>query len=231
MKENSTHAAKVLVIFDCDGVLVDSETIANQVLIKHVQQLGINISEEEGQQKYRGLSMQSIVKEISGQVKESLPDLFLENLQRETFQHFKKSLQAIPHVEAAINWCLKENHKICVASSGSYEKLELTLSITGLKSYFQSNIFSASEVANGKPAPDLFLFTASQMGFSSEQCVVIEDSLPGVLAGISAGMTVFAFCKDQDEQYVSKMSLLGATPFYSMSDLAALFGTISNPTN
>ena len=228
MEGSAVNNPKALVIFDCDGVLVDSETLANQVLVKHVKQLGINISEDEGRQRYRGLSMPSILEEISQQINKPLPEFFLENLQQETFRSFKKSLQAIPRVESVIHWCLQKNYKICVASSGSYEKLGLTLSITRLKSYFVSNIYSASEVTSGKPSPDLFLFAASQMGFSSEQCIVIEDSLPGVVAGISAGMTVFAFCKDQDEQYLSKICLLGATPFHSMNDLPALIDASSS---
>ncbi|MGI1680068.1 MAG: HAD family phosphatase [Cellvibrionaceae bacterium] len=226
MQKKIVNKKLPLIIFDCDGVLVDSEDIANQVLVKHIQQLGVDITEDHGSRLYRGLSMSTILDKIKSQINFPLPEYFLENLQKETFLHFSRSLKAVSGVESVIIWLMEKGYNICVASSGSYDKLDLTLSITGLDSYFAPNIFSASEVQKGKPFPDLFLYAADQMGFAAEECIVIEDSLPGVMAASRANMAVFAYCKCQTKISIDQMSELGATIFHDMNELTSFFHRI-----
>ncbi|MGH1470913.1 MAG: HAD family hydrolase [Cellvibrionaceae bacterium] len=217
-----------LIIFDCDGVLVDSEAIANQVLVKHIQQLGMNTSEDKAQFLYRGLSMATILKKIKKDFDGPLPENFLEDIQRETFSCFRKNLTAIKDVEKNIIELLKKGFKICVASSGSYEKIHLTLSITGLYSYFAPDIFSASEVRNGKPSPDLFLFAAEKMGFSANQCIVIEDSIPGIQAANRAGMKALAYCAQESQGVPSQFLESNAVIFQHMNALPTLISKAIN---
>lgn len=189
-----------LVIFDCDGVLVESESIANQILAKYLTELGAPHSVENCYADYRGLSMPSIIKKIEKFYQIALPDDFEFRLQAETYAAFKKNLLPIEGVELCIQQLIKNQVPICVASSGSYEKMGVTLGITGLETYFSGNIFSAEDVERGKPEPDLFLFAAKKMSCLPKRCVVVEDSTPGVQAGLAANMTVFAYCPSKNSK-------------------------------
>lgn len=180
----------VLAIFDCDGVLVDSEPIANRVLVQLLNEHGLNVKYEEAIQTFTGLSNDSFAELIRHKFNKVLSADFFEELRKRTFAVFETDLKAVHGVQEALK---QISFAKCVASSGDYAKIKKSLSLTGLLSVFGANIFSASEVERGKPAPDLFLFAAQKMSMKPEQCYLVEDSIHGVKAGVAAGMTVIGY--------------------------------------
>ena len=179
-----------LVIFDCDGVLVDSEPLAIRIDVQILAKLGWPLSEREVIERFVGRSDDVITAEIEAHLGRSLgrgwQDEF-EHLYRELFAAELKPVDGI--AEALDRIALPT----CVASSGSHDKMRFTLGLTGLYDRFAGRIFSASEVARGKPAPDLFLHAARRMGFDPGVCAVVEDSRYGVQAARAAGMLAFGY--------------------------------------
>tara|TARA_R110002096_G_scaffold175820_21_gene351826 strand:- start:5621 stop:6280 length:660 start_codon:yes stop_codon:yes gene_type:complete len=190
-----------LVIFDCDGVLVDSEALANRELQKALAEEGLVMSMEEVIEAFVGRSMKAVV-DISGQrLGRALPDDFLDRLQVKTFTKFKSSLKPVAGIAEVLTGLQDMPYQTCVASSGSPDKMDLTLGLTGLKTFFEGRIYHAGQVARGKPYPDLFLYAANQMGVDPAECLVVEDSLPGVQAAVAAGMEVLAYAtRGQDRK-------------------------------
>lgn len=182
----------MLIIFDCDGVLVDSEVIASAVLAKHLTLAGCPHTSQECMERFTGLSLDSCRVLIEEEAKKTLSEDFFLQVQRETFSRFLEELQPVVGIIDVLDFVSEQQWSCCVASSGSHEKMALTLKKTGLYKYFSDRIFSASDVQRGKPAPDLFLHAAQSSGYLPEHCVVIEDSKPGVMAAIAAGMQVCA---------------------------------------
>jgi len=174
-----------IVIFDCDGVLVDSEPVANRVFADALHELGFDMTFEDVCREFTGLSMSRCVALIEKRMGRPLPREFVDDVQRRTFDGFRRDLQPVAGVVDALD---RIDLPACVASSGELEKMRLTLGITGLLPRFEGKLFSAEQVARGKPAPDLFLFAARQMGLPPADCTVVEDSVPGVLAARAAGM-------------------------------------------
>ncbi len=198
---NDSLKAPKLVIFDCDGVLVDSEPISNAVFSKHLQALGLTWSTGETMSRFMGRSMKSSMEEVAMELKshalpipKSFPSAFLDAMQKETFEVLAAQVQAVEDVEAVIHFLRQASIAHCVASSGEHQKMEVTLGRTGLLGSFTDRIFSATQVANGKPAPDLFLFAALQMNCEPADCWVVEDSPYGVEAAVAAGMSAIAYC-------------------------------------
>ncbi len=179
-----------LVIFDCDGVLVDSESIGNLVLARALKSAGLDLSANEVDAQFRGLSMTSVVAKVVRERGLALGADFLPAYQEHLFRALRHGVVAIEGVGEAIAALALP---ICVASSGEPEKMRLTLGLTGLLPAFEGRLFSAVQVAHGKPAPDLFLLAARQMGVPTERCVVVEDSVAGVEAAKAAGMTVYGY--------------------------------------
>jgi HAD superfamily hydrolase (TIGR01509 family) len=179
-----------LVIFDCDGVLVDSERIANTVLAEMLNELGLSLTLEDMFNTFMGNSMKRCLEIIEEMLLSPVPDNFLAEYHQRTAQVFRTSLKPINGIHDVI-----KNFELpyCVASSGEHEKMQITLGTTGLLPYFSGKIFSVTEVERGKPYPDIFLYAAKKMGFSPEKCLVVEDSPTGVKAGVAAGMTVFGY--------------------------------------
>ncbi len=182
------------ILFDCDGVLVDSEKIYVAVEQELLSGLGLSYSHEEYQQRFQGLSGKDYLKTV-GEDHASrglgpLPDAFAEDLVRTTTERIDQELEEISGIKP-----LLEAHQglRAVASSSGVDRLSAKLRITGLAGYFGSHVYSSELVENGKPAPDLFLFAAGRLGAAPETCVVIEDSANGVKAGLAAGMTVIGF--------------------------------------
>lgn len=188
-----------LIIFDCDGVLVDSESIASAVLAEHLASAGHFHTQQECLERFTGLSLDSCRALVEGESGKVLPEDFFVHVQHETFSHFKKKLQPVAGIVDVLEYVCDQRWPCCVASSGSHDKMALTLGKTDLHKYFGSSIFSASEVERGKPAPDLFLHAANALGYLPRHCIVVEDSVPGVRAGLAAGMQVCAF-GDQHEK-------------------------------
>lgn len=177
-----------LVIFDCDGVLVDSETLAIQVEARLLASLGWAIEEAEILERFVGRSDAHMLQEIEHELGRPMPEW--QGLYEKALEAaFRSELKPVPGIESAL-----ANLEVpcCIASSGSHEKMKLTLGLTGLLPHFD-RIYSATEVSNGKPAPDLFLHAAAQCGVEPSQCVVVEDSRSGVLAARAAGMRVLGY--------------------------------------
>jgi HAD superfamily hydrolase (TIGR01509 family) len=179
-----------LVIFDCDGVLVDSEALACVVHAEVLTAHGYAITAAQVHARFLGRSSREARFEVETEMGRALPDAYTLALKTTIDRVFGDSLQPVPHIAETL---AKIAQPVCVASSGTPTRIVSSLTTTGLIDRFGPNLFSASQVQNGKPAPDLFLFAAAQMQTSPERCVVIEDSIPGVTAARAAGMTVLGF--------------------------------------
>jgi HAD superfamily hydrolase (TIGR01509 family) len=179
-----------LVIFDCDGVLVDSEVISCEAHARTLSRHGYPITAEQVFHRFLGRSARQANLEVEAELGRSLPDGFHADLQDELHRGFASDLEAIPHVGEALNQIALP---VCVASSGSHQRMQISLGCTGLYERFAPHIFSAQQVRHGKPAPDLFLFAAAQMKADPGRCLVVEDSTSGVAGAVAAGMTVLGF--------------------------------------
>jgi HAD superfamily hydrolase (TIGR01509 family) len=183
----------MLIIFDCDGVLVDSESLAAQVFSIELQKYGIALDALECEKRFRGHTLQYCLGTLERHYPGRLPSDFTEILSSATQDAFGKQLLPMPGVESVLQWLRSEKYAFCVASNGALAKVHHSLEVTGLRPYFGSNCFSAESVRAGKPAPDLFLHAAETLGFDPHQAVVVEDSSAGVAAALNAGMRVCVF--------------------------------------
>jgi HAD superfamily hydrolase (TIGR01509 family) len=184
----------VLVIFDCDGVLVDTEPRSNLALQQALAGIGLDLSIEEVHEDFLGISWRSCLQVAAGKLGHEPPASFTEDFHTRRDALFRDgTLQAIPGVAAAVDAIVTAGHDICVASSGEPEKMTFTLNETGLWDRFAGRIFSAVEVEHGKPAPDLFLHAAARMGREPADCLVVEDAPAGVAGAKAAGMRVLAY--------------------------------------
>lgn len=186
-----SRAAAELIIFDCDGVLVDSELISCRVHAEVLTRHGYPISDEQVAARFLGRSGSDARREIEIELGRPLADSLEAELRDDLLRCFAESLQPVPFIAEAL---AAITQPVCVASSGSRQRIAAALRCTGLYDQFAPHLFSAEQVVSGKPAPDLFLLAASRMGVAPERCVVIEDSLPGVTGARAAGMTVLGFC-------------------------------------
>ena len=178
-----------LVIFDCDGVLVDSELLSCQCLSEVLAEFGIALSQEQALELFLGRSTRAIEQHYRD-LGQAVPDGFLPRLKSHVLKTFTGALQPIPGIAAAIS---EVRLPFCVASSSDIDRVSLSLDVTGLRSHFGERIYTAQMVRHGKPAPDLFLHAAEKMGAQPARTLVIEDSASGVQAGKAAGMTVWGF--------------------------------------
>ncbi|WP_193162697.1 HAD family hydrolase [Microbulbifer hainanensis] len=182
-----------LVIFDCDGVLVDSESIVCRILAEEMNKLGMTTTAEELDEQFSGRPAQDCLLEIETRYGGPLPDHYFGNTERRIREAFHEELQPVAGIEDLLDHLLQLNLPSCVASSGSHEKMRLTLNKTGLYDYFDGRIFSVDDVSRGKPWPDLFLHAAQTMGVEPQHCLVVEDSIAGVKAAVTAGMPVVGY--------------------------------------
>jgi len=204
-----------LVIFDCDGVLVDSERLAVRTEAEILSGLGWPLSEADIVERFVGRSAAYMHWEIERHLGRTVDwDAEFEPRYREVFE---RELVAVPGIMDALD---EITTPMCVASSGSHDKMRFTLGKTGLLGRFDGRIFSADEVEHGKPAPDIFLFAAAKMGAAPARCVVVEDSTSGVTAGLAAGMAVFAFAGGVTGAH--QLSIEGAVVFQDMERLPAM---------
>jgi HAD superfamily hydrolase (TIGR01509 family) len=184
----------LLVIFDCDGVLVDSEPLANASFSRALKAQGLDWSVEVTMRRLMGRSLKSCFEICEAELGRKLPDDFLEKMQAVTYQSFRDApLMAVVGVKEAVAALQAAGVDTCVASSGALEKMRFTLGLTGLWDLFEGRIFSSSQVPRGKPFPDLFLHAAIEMNVQPFACIVVEDSVPGIQAARSAGMRVLAY--------------------------------------
>jgi HAD superfamily hydrolase (TIGR01509 family) len=178
-----------LIIFDCDGVLVDSELLSCRCLSEVLAEFGIALSEEQALELFLGRSTKAIEQHYRdlGQI---VPEGFLPRLKSHVLETFAGSLQPIPDVAPVIS---ELRAPFCVASSSDIDRVSLSLDITGLRGHFGDRLYTAQMVRHGKPAPDLFLYAAGKMRADPSHTLVIEDSVSGVRGAKAAGMTVWGF--------------------------------------
>jgi len=208
-----------LVIFDCDGVLVDSERLANEVFAGVLREVcGLEFTLEEMYDVFVGHSKAQCLAKIEAMLGEPPPDELERRYREDINQALAASVQAIEGIEAVL---AQLDKPCCVASSGSHEKMRMTLGKTGLIGYFDGNIFSTSEVERGKPHPDIYLHAARKMGVDDPaRCLVVEDSPIGVTGAVAAGMRVFGFAGLMPAE---RLRAQGAElVFERMADLPAL---------
>jgi HAD superfamily hydrolase (TIGR01509 family) len=216
-----------LVIFDCDGVLVDSEVISCRAHAETLARHGYSITAEQVLERFLGVSDREARLIIESEISRKLPDDFETQVKQATLQSYADDLRPVPYVREAV---AAIDLPTCVASSGTPEKIRHGLTCAGLYDLLAPNIFSASQVKRGKPAPDLFLFAAAQMGISPERCLVVEDSIPGITGAVAAGMTVLGFhggshCRPG---YADTLRTAGAaTTFDDMRQLPDLIAQIA----
>ena len=179
-----------LVIFDCDGVLVDTERIAVRIDVAVLAELGWKMSEAEVIERFMGKSDDAMTREIEAHPGRKLPESWEAPFRHLYREAFAAELQPVPGVVEALDAITLPT---CVASSGTHEKIRYTLGLTGLYDRFAGRIFSVDDVRRGKPSPDLFLHAASRMGAAPERCAVVEDSPYGVQAARAAGMRAFGY--------------------------------------
>ncbi len=179
-----------LVIFDCDGVLVDSDRISLRIQAERISALGLEMSYEDCVRDFLGLGMPATLRILAERLGQPVPEEWEVELDAAVREGFRRELTPVRGIVEALD---EIELPTCVASSGSHEKMRLTLGLTGLWDRFAGRIFSADEVQRGKPAPDLFLHAASRMSIPPERCIVVEDSPFGIAAARAAGMRTLGF--------------------------------------
>jgi HAD superfamily hydrolase (TIGR01509 family) len=213
-------AHQSLIIFDCDGVLVDSEHLSHEVLREMLAEHGVQLTLQEAFDRFMGNSTQGCMDAVQALVGPSTPLDFLDRFRDRSFEAFGRALQPVPGILPVITQLRTLQWPYCVASNGPHHKMQFTLGHTGLLPYFESCLFSAHDVQRPKPAPDLFLHAASSMGALPAHCTVVEDSATGVAAAKAAGMHVVGYAVMGQEE---KLKAAGAnTVFHSMADLLHL---------
>jgi len=216
-----------LVIFDCDGVLVDSEVISSRAHAETLTRHGYPITPEQVLERFLGVSDRQARQTIETEICRKLPDDFEAQMKQAALRRYADDLPTIPHVGAAI---AAIGLPKCVASSGTPDKIRHGLTCAGLYDLLAPSIFSASQVERGKPAPDLFLFAAAQMRTAPARCIVIEDSIPGITGALAAGMTVLGFhggshCRpDYDQTLRAAGAALTFDDMRQLPDLIAQIG-------
>ncbi|MFD5715687.1 HAD family hydrolase [Streptomyces pharetrae] len=210
-----------LVIFDNDGVLVDSEPISNRHLAAYLTELGHPTTYEDSIRDYMGSAMHRIHDLILERTGQRLPEDFDDVFHTRVFAAFEQELKAVSGAAELLEKLAAEGVPYCVASSGSHERIRVGHRAAGLERWFDDErIFSSQDVGRGKPAPDLFLYAAQRMGVAPERCAVVEDSPLGVRAAVAAGMDVYGFTA-----MTPAGKLAGATGLFSdMGELLGLLG-------
>jgi HAD superfamily hydrolase (TIGR01509 family) len=204
------------VIFDCDGVLVDSEPLSNRALSEALRKIGLDVSVEESMATFMGRSWADCVALVEERLGAPAPAGFADDYRRRRDRLFRERLRPVPGIERALSELPVE---CCVASSGEHERIRLALELTGLAARFDGRVFSATEVERGKPAPDLFLHAAARMGWEPARCAVVEDTVVGVKAALAAGMRAFGFAAHTDAEALGEA---GAIVFVTMDELPRL---------
>lgn len=204
------------IIFDCDGVLVDSEAITAKVLVEMAHELGLSLNETFVLDYFMGKSFNDIMRYLEEKLHAPLPASFENAFRSRTFAAFTTSLRPIPGIPALLE---QLTIPFCVASSGPMEKIRHNLTLTGLIDKFEGRIFSCYEIQRWKPLPDIYWHAAERMGFAIADCVVIEDSDPGITAALSGGFDVFAYARHRPAENVLPK---GAVAFHDMQQLKSL---------
>jgi beta-phosphoglucomutase-like phosphatase (HAD superfamily) len=198
-------------IFDFDGVIADSEVLANTVLARAISNLGLPTTLDDALTRYMGKRWQDMVAAIEDGVGRPVPDDFSDDLKAAILARFRTGLREVTGASAFIRRFMIVPR--CIALSSSIDRLRLCLDVLGLADAFGGNVVSAEMVTRGKPAPDIFLLAAKTIGVGASDCIVIEDSIGGVRAGVAAGMTVIGLCAASHlrDGHADKLAAAGAT--------------------
>ena len=210
-----------LVIFDCDGVLVDSPRLINQASLRLLASYGLQLTLDEVLKYLKGLQNADIRDVVASQWGVSLPENFTDVMEDAEWAAMEEGLLPVEGAETAVRFVTTAGIATCVASNGPLEGIEHRLRLTGLFSFFEGRLFSAYTVPRAKPHPDVFLNAASTMGYQPSECAVIEDSDPGIQAALAAGMRVLAYAATSDTTFADSA---GVQTFTDMTSLPALLG-------
>jgi len=189
-----------LVIFDCDGVLVDSEAISNDVLARMLTREGLPTTLAEARRDYQGILLSDIRDRAQARLGRPLPQGWVAEYERERAKEFHRSLKPVPGAAEAVQRVKAAGLKVCVASQGALAKTRMTLGLTGLRGLFGPDaLFSAHDVPRPKPDPALFRHAAASMNTKPSACAVVEDTPSGITAAVAAGMRAIGYAADSDE--------------------------------
>jgi HAD superfamily hydrolase (TIGR01509 family) len=210
-----------LVIFDCDGVLVDSEVISNRVLAEMLTEEGLPTTLPQARREYQGLLLDDVLSSAQARLGRPLPPDWLDRYEVLRAEAFGRELKPVLGATDTVRQLLDAGLRVCVASQGKLEKTGLSLALTGLDGLFPEPVrFSAHSVPNGKPAPDLFLLAAATIGVEPRACAVVEDTPSGVQAAVAAGMLAIGYTADSDPRALADA---GAELIGSLGELPELF--------
>ena len=204
------------IIFDCDGVLVDSEVINNRILLEMASEYGVTMDLNEAVEEFSGIRIKEGIKILQQRASRPFPADFEQAFRAKTYEIFKTEMKAVEGVQALLE---SLTVPYCVASSGPVEKIKLNLTVTGLIHYFDNRIFSGYDINSWKPDPGVFLYAAERMGFAPADCAVVEDSKAGIIAAVRGGFKAFGYAKPFNATVLEEE---GANVFYHMSELSAL---------
>jgi HAD superfamily hydrolase (TIGR01509 family) len=212
-----------VVIFDCNGVLVDGEAISTTVAADEFSRAGFPLTPLTIARFFTGRRATDMIADVEAATGRKLPDDFAKTLAAATLQRIREELRPTPHVAYALTWLRGPK---CVASATTPERMRLSLETTGLMRFFQNNLFSATEVTHGKPSPDLFLHAAGRMGIAAHDCIVVEDAPVGVAAAVAAGMTAIGFVGGSHVHSHLPAQLTAAGARTVIADMRALKATV-----
>jgi HAD superfamily hydrolase (TIGR01509 family) len=206
-----------LVIFDCDGVLVDSEVISNSVLASALTAEGLPTTLAQARRAYQGMLLSEVVQRAQQSLGREFADGWVQRFERDRAEAFRRELEAVPGAASTVQRVKDAGIPVCVASQGSLDKTRMTLGLTGLRSLFPAHaLFSGQLVPRGKPHPDLFLHAAATMRARPSRCVVVEDAVSGVTAAVAAGMRAIGYAADSNE---AALRSAGAEIVHTLSQL------------
>ena len=212
-----------MVIFDCNGVLVDGEQLATAIVSQEFMRAGFALTPEVVAHYFTGRRPTDMFAEVEQAARRKLPNHFAATVSATILRRFRAELRATKHITYALAWLRGPK---CVASSSSLDRIRVSLETTDLIRFFEPNLFSGNDVPNGKPSPDLFLHAAGRMHVPPRDCIVVEDSPVGVAAGVAAGMTVIGFVGGSHAGPQLGHHLRGAGARAVISDMRALKSTI-----
>lgn len=204
------------IIFDCDGVLIDSESIAIGVLVDMANKLGANMDFKESLIDLKGKSLNLCMSLIANKIVKPLSENFEKEYRANTFKAFKEKIQPIKGIKDVLE---QLELPFCVASSGPENKIRLNLEITGLLPFFENSIFSCYTIQKWKPEPDIFLWAAKTMGYTPKECLIIEDSVSGVMAAKRGGFDVFGYT---EHDYKNELENIAHKTFGNMNELLGM---------
>lgn len=203
------------IIFDCDGVLVDSEVLSCQVFVDLANGYGAGIDIDYAMQNFKGGHLSDSIRQVEEIIGKSLPENFETDYRRGSFEVFKNELQPIEGIKKVLD---SLEIPFCTASSGPMKKITTNLKTTGLYSYFEGNIFSCYDIEKWKPDPAIYLMAAKTIGFNVKDCLVIEDSMAGVMAAKNGGFDVYGFVSPNDDSLSENCSKI----FHDMDELTSM---------